>query len=105
MTRRPDKAQLRNEIDLKVREFVDRGGVISQVNQGETGLGRSCSLNPSGFVGRPRDNRTPVTEIVASIETRRNAKPGSSYQRPKRPRKKMLFDDFGEPLRWVWVEE
>ncbi|MFT6914677.1 MAG: hypothetical protein ACJAWL_000973 [Motiliproteus sp.] len=104
MTRRPDKAQLRNEIDLKVREFVDRGGVISEVTQGETGLGRNCSLNPGGFE-RPRDNRTSVSEAVASIDTRRNPKPDSSTQRPKRPRKKMLFDDFGEPLRWIWVDE
>ncbi|MFT5722423.1 MAG: hypothetical protein ACI9W6_002752 [Motiliproteus sp.] len=104
MTRRPDKAQLRNEIELRVREFVDRGGVISQVTQGETGLGSNCSLNPGGFE-RPRDSRTPVSGAITSIEARRNPKSDSSSQRPKRPRKKMLFDDFGEPLRWIWVDE
>ncbi len=105
MTRRPDKAQIRNEIDQQVREFVSRGGIISQVKQGETGLGVNASLNPNGFGDRPRDTRTPVTEAMASIEIRRKAKVSTHYQRPKRPRKKMLFDDFGEPLRWVWVEE
>tara|TARA_R110002167_G_scaffold45323_6_gene136130 strand:+ start:2401 stop:2718 length:318 start_codon:yes stop_codon:yes gene_type:complete len=105
MTRRPDKAQIRDEIDRKVREFVINGGTISQVKQGATGLGIKGLLNPNGFVERPRDSRTPVSDVVASIEVRRNPKANSTVQRPKRPRKKMLFDDFGEPLRWVWVEE
>jgi len=105
MTRRPDKAQIRNEIDQQVREFVNGGGIINQVEQGETGLGINASLNPNGFSGRPRDSRTPVTEAMANIEIRRKAKTSANYQRPKRPRKRMLFDDFGEPLRWVWVDE
>ncbi len=106
MKLRPNKIQIRNELDQQVREFLGNGGVIVEVAQGETGLGDKGSLNPSGFVERPRDTRTPVTGVVASIETRRHAKPlAAKSQRAKRPRKKMLFDDFGEPLRWVWVVE
>ncbi|MEH6471417.1 MAG: hypothetical protein V7752_09205 [Halopseudomonas sp.] len=105
MKLRPDKAQIRNEIDQQVREFISRGGSIRQVEQGESGLGHGASLNPGGFVERPRDSRTPVSDVVASIETRRKAKSAAKPQRAKRPRKKMLYDDFGEPLRWVWVDE
>ena len=32
----------------------------------------------------------------------------SHTPRPKnktgKPRKRLIYDDFGEPLRWVWVE-
>lgn len=106
MKLRPNKIQIRNEMNQQVREFLGSGGVIVEVAQGETGLGDKGSLNPGGFVERPRDSRTPVTDVVASIETRRHARSlASKPQRPKRPRKKMLFDDFGEPLRWVWVDE
>jgi hypothetical protein len=45
-----------------------------------------------------------LPEVVAAIEARK--KPPLP-QKPKklRPRKKVILDDFGQPLRWEWVEE
>ena len=50
-----------------------------------------------------------MPEVIATLERRRQERKGSKAPSPgrraKKPRKKMIYDDFGEPLRWVWEEE
>ena len=57
----------------------------------------------------PRPTRTLVPEVVAAIEARRKEqmkrKPAPKRSRLPRPRRKVIYDDFGEPLRRVWIEE
>jgi len=65
-------------------------------------------LNQALFV-EPKATRTLVPEVVAAIEARRQErfkrKPTRTRSRLPRPRRKIIYDDFGEPLRKVWVEE
>ena len=53
--------------------------------------------------------RTLVPEVVAAIEERRKAllkrTPKGRRQRSPQPRRKVIYDDFGEPLRKVWIDE
>lgn len=102
----PTKAQIRDEIDRQMQDYLARGGKIEWVARGVSGRIDNSALGSRPFVEPSRDSRTPVTDVVATIEARKKPQSISvSSNRPKKPRKKMLYDDFGEPLRWVWVDE
>lgn len=108
MKQQPTKSEIRNEMAQQVRKFLSNGGQINQVAQGSSGLkdGKYCN-NGLGFE-KPRQERTPVPEVVAAIEAQRRPKTSpakNTSTSPKRPRKKLIYDDFGDPLRWVWVRE
>lgn len=99
------KAQVRAEIARQVEDFISQGGQVARVDRGISGRGvGSQALIPTAFEG-PKAERTPVNEVVAAIESRRKPKPAPKVSKPKQPRKKMILDDFGQPLRWEWVED
>ena len=108
MKRPPSKAQIRDEIDHQVEEFLNQGGEVVEVRPGASAL-INGELNNTRFgFEQPRQERTPVQDVVANIESRRQskrtrAKPKPS--KPSRPRRKVIYDDFGEPLRVIWVED
>jgi len=88
-------------------EFLHSGGEVKSVSMGDSG--REPTTNPPipvSFDG-PKVERTPVGEVISAIEARRgkkNSPPPSTTRQPK-PTKKMVLDDFGQPLRWQWVDE
>jgi hypothetical protein len=43
---------------------------------------------------------------VSALDNRKKPKkPEAAKKASKRPKKKIIYDDFGEPLREVWSEE
>jgi len=99
------KAQVREEIEQQIEEFLLRGGAVDQIARGESG--RDITTQPPvpvAFDG-PKTERTLVNDVVAAIESRRKPKPIPKAPRAKPPRKKVILDDFGQPLRWEWVED
>ena len=99
----PTTADLLAFVDASPSPFhavaeVARG--ISGRDQAQGPVGRFHAFTP-----RPKEERTYVPEVVAAIEARRR-KP---KEKPagKRPRfvRKAVYDDFGEPVRWEWVEQ
>ena len=105
----PTKAELRAQLDQQMANFIAQGGEIEQVCQGETGLqGREKPLHTPIF-NQPSAQRTPVDDVVAALDQRRQSPKNSSARvKPSlqsRPRKKVIYDDFGEPLRKIWVED
>ena len=105
------KADLRAELEREMERFMRQGGKVENIPAGISGKDPG---DPPLFLNRrlfiePRGSRTLVPEVVAAIEARRKLKPGRSPQprrkRLPRPRRKLIYDDFGEPLRKVWVEE
>ena len=112
MLKKPvSKAEIRAELERETEQFLKRGGQVDQVPQGVSGKDAADApmfLNRRLFV-EPRGSRTLVPEVVAAIEARRReqlkrrATPKRS--RLPRPRKKIIYDDFGEPLRKIWVDE
>ena len=108
MKRPPSKAQIRHEIEDQVEEFLKKGGEVKAVNTGASGLiNGELSTTSLGFE-QPRQERTPVQHVVAAIELRRQSK--LAKNQPKRtkkrsPRKKVIYDDFGEPIRVIWLDE
>jgi hypothetical protein len=107
----PDKADLRADLDRETQRFLREGGEVQSVPPGVSG---KDALAPPLYLTRrlfaePRAERTLVPEVVAAIEERRKAlqkrQPASKGSARPRPRRKILYDDFGEPLRQVWVDD
>ncbi len=108
MKRPITKSQIRSEITQQVDDYLKQGGKVVEVERGLSGR-----ENPNGPLKpehtsfqQPRAERTYVPEVVAAIDARRKAKPAKpKTSSRRRARKKLIYDDFGEPLRWEWVEE
>jgi len=100
------KNSLRRELRRKVKEFLSDGGEIKQYPHGETGepadkpRARSVFVSPS-----PLKTRTYVNDVVASLDRRKRKTPIRPPQKPvASPKKKVIYDDFGEPIREIWVD-
>lgn len=106
MNKRPTKADTRQELEAQVAEFLHKGGTIEQIKSGASGLVDGAYHRNSFVHGLPKQARTPVPEVVAAIDARRHSKTSqTSHTFSKHPRKKTIYDDFGEPVREVWVQE
>jgi len=101
------KQSLRRELRRKTEEFLSRGGEIKQHNAGETGEPADRPRARSVFVSaQPRQTRTYVNHAVSALDNRKKSKTAKPVKKPsKRPKKKIIYDDFGEPLREVWSQE
>jgi hypothetical protein len=97
------KTQERLEIERQVQDFLRQGGQVQSVQPGVSGKELGARLPPVSFQ-QPKMTRTSLIEEVRAIEARRH--PSSAPKRPqsKSPRKVLITDDFGEPLRWRWRE-
>lgn len=104
--KRQTKAELRQQMQAEVAAFVKKGGAIQQVQMGESGLidGRYNSAKPA-FTPAKNTERTPVGELLSVIDARRKKKSAAATKPTRKPRKKVIYDDFGEPLRTVWVDK
>ncbi|WP_237445461.1 hypothetical protein [Sinobacterium norvegicum] len=102
----PTKADIRDELEQQISQFMHSGGAVHQIERGLSGrIDNSKPLNQSsiGFE-KPKDQRTPLPDVVSELEARRQPTKPTTKTSNKKPTRKMLYDDFGEPLRWVWVE-
>jgi hypothetical protein len=104
------KADIRDELLQEMERFLHGGGAVEEIPRGISGKNPS---DPATFLNRtlfvePKGTRTLVPEVVAAIEARRikkfARKPSRKGRLAKR-KKKTIYDDFGEPLRRVWVED
>lgn len=98
----PTKAQIRAELDRQMEAYLNQGGTVNEVPRGTSGIVDNRNTFAHSGESGPKQERTPLDDVVKTIEARKH--PQQAAKR-KRPRKKLITDDFGEPLRWVWVEE
>ena len=107
----PTKAELREQLERETLSFLNHGGAVDQIPRGATGNDpqNALAFRSGGLFTQPRAERTFVPEVVAAIEARRQErfKPRSVQKRTRLPktRRKILYDDFGEPIRKVWVDD
>lgn len=107
----PTKAEQSAQMAREMRSFLKQGGKVDHVPRGTSGKepGDPPTYLARRLFAEPRESRTFVPEVVAAIEARRleNLKrtPKRKRARPPKPRRKIIYDDFGEPLRRVWVDE
>ncbi|TYL49448.1 hypothetical protein [Marinomonas sp. IMCC 4694] len=98
------KRDTRNELESLVDQFIKKNGTIQQVNMGESGLvDGKYNTSHIGF-NEPKQDRTPLNHVVAAIQQRKQNRMAPQTTVKKRAKKKVIYDDFGEPLRWVWEE-
>jgi len=103
----PTKQQLRLELRKQTDAFLSQGGEVTQVQVGESGHPGKIprGYQPLGF-DKPKTTYTYLPKLVADLDARKVKTTTSATNKPQRkPRKKIIYDDFGEPVREVWVEE
>ncbi|KZN12657.1 hypothetical protein [Marinomonas sp. TW1] len=101
------KKETRQELESLVEAFIKAKGEIQQVDMGESGLvDGKYNTSHIGF-SEPRQDRTPLNHVVAAIQQKKRPTPPTSITKTNKnkPKKKVIYDDFGEPLRWVWEDE
>jgi hypothetical protein len=97
------KAQIRAELEQQVQDFLRSGGEVKEIPQGQTGVPHGGLIRPVFNDGKPRESRTSCEGVLQTIDARRLIK-----ERPKlarklsKPKRKVIYDDFGEPIREVW---
>lgn len=108
MNNRSSKQSIRDELRRKTEEFVSRGGEIKQHTPGESGESSSTGKHRAVFIaGEPRQSRTYVNEAVSALDGRKQKKIASKTVNRSSPRpvKKIIYDDFGEPIREIWRDK
>lgn len=106
--KKPSKRQMREELEQAVQDYLKEGGAVKQVARGESALVNGRYEEKLAFE-KPKEERTPVTEAMNNIDQKRASfrnKPtrSSSTSIKRRPKKKVIYDDFGEPLRVIWED-
>ncbi|MEM1402469.1 MAG: hypothetical protein AAGG55_04010 [Pseudomonadota bacterium] len=104
------KANLRSELQAATERFLREGGTVKDVASGVSAWEPGTRPPPSRpLFEEPRAERTPLPEVVATIEARREAMKNKRKPvrktRAQRSRRRIIYDDFGEPLRHVWVDD
>jgi hypothetical protein len=68
------KAALRRELEQATRQFLNRGGEVTSVPSGASAWEPGTRPPPSRpLFTEPREERTPIPEVVATLEARREA--------------------------------
>ena len=109
MKKPPSKNDLRERLQRQTAAFLSSGGKVEELKVGESAYDRGeIPRSPSLFEARQPTSRTPLTDVIAALDARREAKrTRTKVVRRRTPtrRRQVVYDDFGEPLRVVWVEE
>ena len=108
MKKPPSKQDIRRQLNSQVDDFLAEGGKIREIPRGISGRedfnGAQRPIHQ--LFDQPRQPRTPIPEILAALNERQKKHPDKKIVRKKaQPKLKTIYDDFGEPVRKVWVEE
>jgi len=105
MASNKSKHQQREELGEMIQQFLLSGGEVQAIARGTSGNESNTNLFKQTTQFEPKPNRTPLTEVVKTLEERKKSKPEASSSRTsRRPKKRLIVDDFGDPVRWVWDE-
>lgn len=106
MKKWPSKSDVRREINGQVDDFLQKGGEVKAIPTGQSSYEAGTPAARSLF-DKPKDSRTFVPEVVAAIESRKSkTSAGTKVNRASnRPKKKVIYDDFGEAVREIWIDE
>ena len=108
MKKPPSKRDLRADLQLQTAVFLSSGGKIREFEVGDSAYDKGQTPATTPLFQISRAGRTPVNDVVEALEARRNGqktKKKEARRTAPRRRKKIIYDDFGEPLRVIWIEE
>lgn len=106
MKKRPTKREVRSQLEQEIVDFLQQGGHVQEMPHGASGLVDGRYGQALTFEGG-KEQRTPVDHVLKTIDQRKEQKrlkPASRTPSAKKPGKKVIYDDFGEPVRVVWEE-
>ena len=100
---------MRRHLERQTRSYLKDGGEIRAVPQGVSAVDEAVSaIHTPIFTGKPQQ-RTPVNDVIDTLNRRREAqlkRAPKTVRRPKtKPKREIVYDDFGEPLRVVYRDE
>jgi hypothetical protein len=105
----PDKADLRRQLHRQMAAYLQKGGEIKHLEQGQSAFSPGERPPPTPLFNEPKADRTPVDDVVAALKARKEAsrtRTASKRTRTQtRRRKQVIYDDFGEPMRVIWSDE
>jgi|SaaInl74LU_5_DNA_1037368.scaffolds.fasta_scaffold54921_2 hypothetical protein len=107
MKKLPTKADARKVLQAEVQAFLASGGNVNQIPSGQSGRDAAQPEHRTmrEIFSGPKQERTPLDHVVAELQSRRQNASTAKIKIHKRPKKKVIYDDFGEPIRTVWVQE
>lgn len=97
------KSDTRSEISRDIDQFLSGGGEVKDIPSGVSGNEGNINLFSRSSNFEPKKDRTPLTETIKDLDARKKP-PKPAPKASQGPRKKLITDDFGEPVRWVWEE-
>jgi hypothetical protein len=104
MNKRPTKREIRQQMNSEVDKYLDTGGEVREFQRGESGLINGRIDDRSSGFEQGKQQRTPLLEELKAVDERKKPASSASPIKSSRPRKKIIYDDFGEPVREVWID-
>lgn len=104
MNKRPTKREIRQQMNSEVDQYLNKGGEVREFQRGESGLVNGKLDDRSNGFEQGKKQRTPLLEELKAVDDRKKPTNSTSPPKSNRPRKKIIYDDFGEPVREIWIE-
>lgn len=104
MHKRPTKREIRQQMNNEVEQYLDNGGSVREFQRGESGLLNGKIDERSTGFEQGKQKRTPLNDVLNAVDERKKASTKAAPVKNKRPRKKIIYDDFGEPIREIWID-
>ena len=103
MKRIKSKAEIRAELAQEMESYLSDGGAVETVPVGTSGNTANVNLFRVATNFEPKKERTLVTDVIKDLDLRKKHK-SVPIKKLRSPRKKLITDDFGEPIRWIWSD-
>ena len=104
MNKRPTKREIRQQVDNEVDQYLNKGGEVREFQRGESGLVNGKLNDRSSGFEQGKQKRTPLIDELKAVDERKKPASSATPVKSSRPKKKIIYDDFGEPIREVWIE-
>jgi hypothetical protein len=103
MNKRPTKREIRQQMNNEVDQYLTKGGEVREFQRGESGLVNGKIDDRSSGFEQGKQQRTPLLDELKAVDDRKKPANGTPLKN-NRPRKKIIYDDFGEAVREIWIE-
>ena len=110
INRPKSKSEIRRHLKKLTSSFLARGGEVEIIPKGSSAhdIGEEPAWLKNRVFVDPATKRTPIPEVIKAMEERRlsmkKSKSGKKSSNTK-SKQKIIYDDFGEPLRRIWIDE
>ena len=110
INRPKSKSEIRRHLKKQTLNFIARGGEVEIIPRGSSAhdIGEEPAWLKNRVFVDPATKRTPIPEIIKAMEERRLLMKKNKSEKKfcnTRSKQKIIYDDFGVPLRKIWIDE